>query len=65
MIEATIPISDTSEAAPDLLPLEVAPLSLGKFYLSSRGTGRQGEQVAAKQAWPSLPVPHPSINVVL
>ena len=35
MIGATILIGDTSEATPDLLPLDEAPLSLGKFNLRS------------------------------
>ena len=65
MVEATIPIGDTSEATPDLLPLHVASLSLGKFNLRSGGTGGQVEQVAAKQVWPSLPGPHPSISEVV
>ena len=39
--------------------------NLGKFDPSSGRASGQVEQVAAKQVWPSLPVPHPSINEVM
>ena len=72
--QATIPTGDTFEVVSNLIPPKVYEgeramtkdnHDLGKFDLNSGGAGGQVKQVAAKHSWPSLPVPHPSINEVL